>query len=110
MNDGLVLYSNAGKTTKKGAEVEFNGKISDQLNFEYAASIGNYKFESFKFNENDFSNNLIPGIPKSQHNIKIKYKNESNFNLVVGLKRVGKMFADNANKTEIDGYLSLIHI
>ena len=107
LNDGLVLYSNAGKTTKKGAEVEFNGKISDQLNFEYAASIGNYKFESFKFIENDFSNNLIPGIPKSQHNIKIKYKNESNFNLVVGLKRVGKMFADNSNKTEIDGYSSI---
>ena len=107
LNDGLVLYSNAGKTTKKGAEVEFNGKISDQLNFEYAASIGNYKFESFKFIENDFSNNVMPGIPKSQHNIKIKYKNESNFNLVVGLKRVGKMFADNANKTEIDGYSSI---
>ena len=109
LNDGLVLYNNAGKTTKKGAEVEFNGKISDQLNFEYAASVGNYKFESFKFIENDFSNNLIPGIPKSQHNIKIKYKNESNFNLVVGLKRVGKMFADNSNKTEIDGY-SLINV
>ena len=107
LNDGLVLYSNAGKTTKKGAEVEFNGKISDQLNFEYAASIGNYKFESFKFIENDFSNNLMPGIPKSQHNIKIKYKNESNFNLVVGLKRVGKMFSDNSNKTEIDGYSSI---
>ena len=107
LNDGLVLYSNAGKTTKKGAEVEFNGKISDQLNFEYAASIGNYKFESFKFIENDFSNNLMPGIPKSQHNIKIKYKNESNFNLVVGLKRVGKMFADNANKKEIDRYSSI---
>jgi len=107
LNDGLVLYSNAGKTTKKGAEVEFNGKISDQLNFEYAASIGNYKFESFKFIENDFSNNLMPGIPKSQHNIKIKYKNESNFNLVVGLKRVGKMFADNSNKTEIDAYSSI---
>ena len=107
MNDGLVLYSNAGKTTKKGAEVEFNGKISDQLNFEYAASIGNYKFESFQFRENDFSNNTMPGIPKSQHNIKIKYKNESNYNLVVGLKRVGKMFADNSNKTEIDGYSSI---
>ena len=107
LNDGLVLYSNARKTTKKGAEVEFNGKISDQLNFEYAASIGNYKFESFKFIENDFSNNLMPGIPKSQHNIKIKYKNESNFNLVIGLKRVGKMFADNANKTGIDGYSSI---
>ena len=107
LNDGLVLYSNAGKTTKKGAEVEFNGKISDQLNFEYVASIGNYRFESFKFIENDFSNNVMPGIPKSQHNIKIKYKNESNFNLVVGLKRVGKMFADNSNKTEIDTYSSI---
>ena len=107
LNDGLVLYSNAGKTTKTGAEVEFNGKISDQINFEYTASIGNYKFESFKFIDNDFSNNIMPGIPKSQHNIKINYKNESNYNLVVGLKRVGKMFADNANKTEIDGYSSI---
>ena len=46
-----LSFVKIGKTTKKGAEVEFNGKISDQLNFEYAASIGNYRFESFKFIE-----------------------------------------------------------
>ena len=107
LNDGLVLYSNAGKTTKRGAEIEFNGKISDQLNFKYTVSVGNYKFESFKFIENDFSNNVIPGIPKSQHVLKIKYKNKSNYNLIVGLKSVGKMFADNANETEINGYNSI---
>ena len=107
LNDGLVLYSNAGKTTKRGAEIEFNGKISDQLNFKYTGSVGNYKFESFKFIENDFSNNLIPGMPKSQHVLKIKYKNKSNYNLIVGFKSVGKMFADNANETEINGYNSI---
>ena len=41
LNDGLVLYSNAGKTTKRGAEIEFNGKISDRLNFKYTGSVGN---------------------------------------------------------------------
>ena len=109
LNDGLVLYRNAGKTTKRGAEIEFYAKISNQLNFEYTGSLGDYKFESFQFRENDFSDNIMPGIPKSQHNIKIRYKNDSNYNLVVGLKRVGRMFADNANKTEIEGH-SLISI
>ena len=107
LSDGLVLYRNAGKTIKRGAEIELGVKITDQLNFDYSASIGNYKFESFKLIENDFSNNIIPGIPQTNQSIKLSYTNENNYNLIVGLKRVGKMFADNANETEIDGYNSV---
>ena len=107
LSDGLVLYRNAGKTIKRGAEIELGVKITDQLNFDYSASVGNYKFESFKFNENDFSNNIMPGIPQSNQSIKLSYTNENSYNLIIGLKRVGKMFADNANETEIDGYNSV---
>ena len=107
LSDGLVLYRNAGKTIKRGAEIELGVKITDQLNLDYSASVGNYKFESFKFIENDFSNNIMPGIPQSNQSIKLSYTNENNYNLIVGLKRVGKMFADNANETEIDGYNSV---
>jgi len=107
LSDGLVLYRNAGKTIKRGAEIELGVKITDQLNFDYSASVGKYMFESFKFIENDFSNNIMPGIPQSNQSIKLSYTNENNYNLIVGLKRVGKMFADNANETEIDGYNSV---
>ena len=107
LSDGLVLYRNAGKTIKRGAEIELGVKITDQLNFDYSASVGKYMFESFKFIENDFSNNIMPGIPQNNQSIKLSYTNENNYNLIVGLKRVGKMFADNANETEIDGYNSV---
>ena len=107
LSDGLVLYRNAGKTIKRGAEIELVVKITDQLNFDYSASVGNYKFESFKFIENDFSNNIMPGIPESNQSIKLSYTNENSYNLLIGLKRVGKMFADNANETEIDGYSTI---
>ena len=48
LNDGLVLYNNAGKTTKKGAEVEFNAKISVQPSFKTSITLHSKYCTSFK--------------------------------------------------------------
>ena len=44
-SSGLRLYRNAGKTTKKGVEMEINSKISNNLNLDYSLTIGSYKFD-----------------------------------------------------------------
>ena len=106
-SSGLVLYNNAGKTIKSGLELELNAQIFNEFSLDYNLSVGKYKFDSFMSIDDDYSNNFIPGIPRSHQNIKIKYNNENNFNLIVGLKRTGRMFADNSNKTQIDGYNSI---
>ena len=103
-SSGLRLYRNAGKTTKKGVEMEINSKISNNLNLDYSLTIGSYKFDDFKSNDNDYSNNWMPGIPDNNHNLKLKYFNKKGLNVILNLRSVGNMFADNANNTEIDGY------
>ena len=104
---GLVLYNNAGKTIKKGLELELKTTIFRNLNIGYTLTSGSYKFDSFKFLENDYSKNYMPGIPKSNQNLKFSYRNNNNLNIIFNLKSVGKMYADNANNTEIAGYNSI---
>ena len=104
---GLVLYSNAGKTIKKGLELELKTTIFKNLNIGYTLTSGSYKFASFKFLENDYSKNYMPGIPKSNQNLKFSYRNNNNLNIIFNLKSVGKIYADNANNTEITGYNSI---
>ena len=104
---GLVLYNNAGKTVKKGLELELKTTIFKNLNIDYKLTSGSYKFDSFKFLENDYSKNYMPGIPKSNQNLKFSYSNNNNLNIIFNLKSVGKIYADNANNTEIAGYNSI---
>ena len=104
---GLVLYNNAGKTIKKGLELELKTTIFKNLNIDYTLTSGSYKFDSFKFLENDYSKNYMPGIPKSNQNLKFSYSNNNNVNIIFNLKSVGKIYADNANNTEIEGYNSI---
>ncbi len=104
---GLVLYNNAGKTIKKGLELELKTTIFKYLNIDYTLTSGSYKFDSFKFLENDYSKNYMPGIPKSNQNLKFSYTNNNNLNIIFNLKSVGKIYADNANNTEIAGYNSI---
>ena len=104
---GLVLYNNAGKTIKKGLELELKTTIFKYLNIDYTLTSGSYKFDSFKFLENDYSKNYMPGIPKSNQNLKFSYSNNNNLNIIFNLKSVGKIYADNANNTEIAGYNSI---
>ena len=78
---GLVLYNNAGKTIKKGLELELKTTIFKNLNINYILTSGSYKFDSFKFLENDYSKNYMPGIPKSNQNLKFSYSSSNNLNL-----------------------------
>ena len=104
---GLVLYNNAGKTIKKGLEFMLKTTIFKNLNIHYTLTSGSYKFDSFKFLENDYSKNYMPGIPKSNQNLKFSYSNNNNLNIIFNLKSVGKIYADNTNNTEIAGYNSI---
>ena len=64
---GQVLYQNAGKTTKKGAELELNAQLNSNFVIDYSLTMGGYKFENFSNGEIDYSKNNIAGIPNSFH-------------------------------------------
>ena len=86
---GQVLYQNAGKTTKKGAELELNAQLNSNFVIDYSLTVGGYKFENFSNGEIDYSKNNIAGIPNSFHKLSLNYTNDKGMNLVISWKRVG---------------------
>ena len=101
---GQTLYQNAGKTSKKGIELELDSKMNKNISFNYSYTYGIYKFENFLINEKNFSKNHIPGIPKRIQKLNLNYSNEKNLKVILSFKNIGKMFADNSNETLISSY------
>ena len=103
---GQVIYQNAGKTIKKGVEFELSTKLNSNFMIDYSLTKGEYAFEDFSNGEIDYSNNSIAGIPNNFHKLSLKYF-DSNLNLIISWKKVGKIYANNSNTTFIEGYDSI---
>ena len=101
---GQVIYQNAGKTTKKGVELELNAQLNSNFVIDYSLTKGEYKFENFSNEEFDYSENDIAGIPNSFHKLSLKYSNDKDLNLVISWKKVGKIYANNSNTSLVNGY------
>ena len=101
---GQVLYQNAGKTTKKGAELELNAQLNSNFVIDYSLTKGEYKFENFSNGEIDYSENNIAGIPNSFHKLSLKYSNDKGLNLILSWKKVGKIYNNNSNTSLVNGY------
>ncbi len=101
---GQVIYQNAGKTTKKGVELEINAQLNSNFVIDYSLTKGEYKFENFSNEEFDYSENDIAGIPTSFHKLSLKYSNDKDLNLVISWKKVGKIYANNSNTSLVNGY------
>ncbi len=101
---GQTLYQNAGKTIKRGIELELYSKINKNISANYSLTLGEYKFDEFLVKENNFSKNHIPGVPKNFQKVSINYSTEKDLKIILGFKSVGKMYVNNSNETLINGY------
>ena len=99
-----TFYNNAGATKRNGLEFSSNYRLNDFFKFNTSISIGEYLFDDFKINGNDYSENKIPGIPDRIKIFEISYINKSNLLIKLRLKNVGKIFANNSNSVLIDNF------
>ena len=99
-----VFYNNAGKTKRKG--IEFSGyyDFNNFFTINSSISIGEYLFDEFKKNQEDYSGNNIPGIPNNIFIFDVRYKGSSSLIVNIGLKKIGEMYANNSNLVKIDNY------
>ena len=99
-----VFYNNAGKTKRKG--IEFSGyyDFNNFFRINSSISIGEYLFDEFKKNQEDYSGNNIPGIPNNIFIFDVRYKGSSSLIVNIGLKKIGEMYANNSNSVKIDNY------
>lgn len=77
------FFVNAGGTNQKGLELQLNAEIIKSantfiknLNWNSATTLSDFKFRDYKISNNDFSGNLLTGVPK------LNLVNSLNFNFV----------------------------
>ena len=101
---GRTFYQNAGKTLRKGIEIDFN----HQLNKNFSTSI-TYNFTNFKYDEY-ISGNLnlkgkyLPGIPTRFGNFELKYKNSKKIIVTYSRNYRGNLYANDNNTEEISSF------
>jgi len=106
--NGNSIYDNAGKTTKRGLELNIAYNVDKNLQIGGAYAYSNFKFD--KFNESvrgalvSRDGNYLPYIPKTQYSLYASYVLANGFKSRVTTKTYGSYYMDNANTQKYDGY------
>jgi len=105
---GNSMYDNAGKTQKRGLEINGVYNITDELSFGASYAYSDFKYKSFEekvggtFVSRD--GNYLPYIPKHQYSLNATYKMANGFKARVQTKSWGSYYMDNANSQKYKGY------
>ncbi|MBZ9728905.1 TonB-dependent receptor [Salegentibacter sp. JZCK2] len=99
---------NAGKTSHNGVEFLTNYRflvgpgisIKPYVN----GAINFFEFKEFVNNDEDFSGNKLPGVPKYTMNLGVDIQSESGFEFYGNFRNVGEIPLDDANSGYTDQY------
>jgi iron complex outermembrane recepter protein len=100
--DGGIYYFSAGKSRRYGLEVGGQLQLFERFFLTTAVTYMNARYQSYVNDLGDFSDNIVPGIPFSIIKSRLRYSVPFGLNVEVGMENVGKCFADDANKYEVD--------
>lgn len=99
---------NAGKTTHNGLEFlanyDFNLTSGILAKPYFNAAFNFFEFDEFENNDQDFSGNELPGVPKSTINLGMNLESDSGLNFFAGYRAVGEIALDDANSGYSENY------
>ena len=98
------FFRNAGSATRNGVETALTVRPTEQLRIRLAHTYSDFRYDRFNPPAGDFGGNTIPGIPRHFGNIELTYENRRGFFAVWNTRIVGPLYADDANRTRVDGY------
>lgn len=109
---GHVIYDNAGKTKKRGIELNGVYRASESLDLGGAYAYSHFKFDSFEeqvgYGRNtrweNRDGNYLPYIPKTQWSLFAAYKMENGFKARLTTRGWGSYYMDNANTEKYEGF------
>jgi len=102
--NGRTFYQNAGSTDRKGVEFFHKRKLSTYLTARISYTFADLKFDAFLTENNDFSGNVLPGIPKHTSYGQLNYTGPA-WQGQLALQYRGDFFADNSNAVAVDNVL-----
>jgi len=99
-----TFYRNAGSTSRKGIEISFQSKITENLNVKSSYTFSDFKYSSYQTISGSFDGNTLPGIPKHLAFVSFDYQNKTGLSLRVQTQYVGNLYNNDANNVTVDGY------
>jgi iron complex outermembrane receptor protein len=108
VSEDRIVYDNAGKTKKKGIELNTVYRVSNTLDIGGSYAYSNFKFDEYSENVRGSlvsrNGNYLPYIPKNQYSLFAAYRMENGFKARVTTKGWGSYYMDNANTQKYEGY------
>lgn len=98
---GRTFYKNAGKTLRRGIEIDFNYRLSKKFSTSIVYNYTNFKYDEYLLDGLNLKGNYIPGIPTSFGNFELKYNNSKNISVIYSRNYRGNLYANDNNSEEI---------
>lgn len=105
------FFVNAGGTNQKGIEFTLATNLLKQntgfikiIDFNNALTFNDFKFKDYVIGTNNFSGNLLTGVPKINLNSNINFDFDKGFNLFVQYQYNGKTSLNDAETVFADEY------
>ena len=98
-------FKNAGITRRRGLEFTLSTNPYKSLEFQYTHTHAEYKFIKFGHGEDILNGNFLPAIPRYFGKFNILFSLTSNLNVDAEIYYSGKVYFDDHNTAEGNGYL-----
>lgn len=102
-----VYFENAGSARHQGLEASLSALMAQGLVVTAAYTHSDFVFTDFHSDDGDFSGNQLPGIPPNQIDSRLTYTHASGISGALQVWAVQDYFADNANLSRNDGYVTV---
>ena len=104
---GRNFFRNAGRSERKGLELEFNMTLLEGLRWKLAYTYLDAEFDRFITPDGRFDNKDEPGIPPHQLFTELFYYHPSGFYGAFSIQYVDDFYVNNENSEENDAYTLL---
>ncbi|MDG1401250.1 MAG: TonB-dependent receptor [Candidatus Binatia bacterium] len=104
---GRVAFRNAGRSQRRGVELEGSGKLPMGFGWTLAAAALDAKYISYTTDNGQFDGNAEPGIPPWQAFGELSWRGDSGLYLAAEVQGVGAIPVDDANLAKSPAYVTL---
>ena len=101
---GRTFYQNAGKTLRKGIEIDFNHRINKNFSTTVVYNYTNFKYGEYISDDLNLEGNYLPGIPTRFGNFELKYKNSKKIIVTYSRNYRGSLYANDTNTEKISSF------
>lgn len=103
---GRTFFANAGRSGRRGLETALSWTGESGFGIDASFTLSDFEFDRFvDDNGNDFSGNVLPGLPEQFGYLGLRYQTDRGLRVVWDNSYSGSLYANNANDVSVPSYL-----